>query len=107
MSKLSQNRICYEKLKKFRNFYVPYPEYLDVKTCGRGGKTSGILNIVFFTVVKDQLHAVAALPRGRVSGTHSARRWVDLRSDLDVVVKITFSFQNNPVRPSRRQCSYY
>lgn len=46
--------------------------------------------IVFFTVVKDQLRAVVALPMVRVFGTHSARRWVDLRADLDVVVKITF-----------------
>lgn len=92
MSKLSQNRIHYERLKKFCNFYVHYPEYLDVKTCGRGwggDKTSGMLNIVFFTVVKDQVHAVAALPRRRLSRTHSARRWMDLGADLDMV-KITF-----------------
>jgi len=66
---------------------VHYPKYLDWKTCGRGGNTSGI---VFFTVVKDQLRAVVALPMVRVFGTHSARRWVDLRADLDIVVKITF-----------------
>jgi len=68
---------------------VHSPEYFDVKTFGRGGKTSGVFNTVFFTVVKVQLHAVTALPRGRVSGTHSAR-WVDLRANLDVVMKITF-----------------
>jgi hypothetical protein len=76
--------------KKFCKFYVHSPEYLDVKTCGRGGKSRAFLTSSFFAVVKDQLHAVAALPRGRVSGTHSARRWVNLRADLEVVVKIKF-----------------
>jgi hypothetical protein len=55
--------------------------------------------------VSGQIHAPAALPRGKISGTHCIGDYMGPRAYLDVVKQRKIHFPCPESNPGRRACS--